>query len=145
MNQFLITWLSRGLWAQATALALGTLLAYAAVASVAVWLGGRDAVTVAALAAALCLAGVEGALFVSFPFRKTAFLWQGSLLGMFPRLGIPFGFGAVLYLRGRTLAEEGLLYYLVGFYPVTLALETALTLLANAAAHPTSKAQLPHD
>lgn len=132
MNSSLISWLSRGLWAQAAALALATLLVYAVVALVATWLDGRHAALAAAVAAALCLAGAEAGLIVSSPFRKTAYVWQGSLLGMFPRLGIPFGFGAVLYLRGRPLAEAGLLYYLVGFYSVTLVFETALMLLTNA-------------
>lgn len=148
MNSSLISWLSRGLWAQAAALALGTLLAYAVVALVATWLGGRDSALAAAVAAALCLAGAEAGLIVSSPFHKTAHVWQGGLLGMFPRLGIPFGFGAVFYLRGRPLAEAGVLYYLVGFYPLTLAFETALLLLTNAAGRPTSSdppTQLPND
>jgi len=147
MNSSLISWLSRGLWPQAAALALGALLAYAVVALLAAWLGGRDSVIASSVAAALCLMGAEGGLVACAPFRKTAFLWQGSLLGIFPRLGVPFGFGAIFYLRGRTLAEAGLLYYLVGFYPVILALETVILLLANAPdrlSSKVSKAQHPH-
>jgi len=139
MNSSILSWLNRGLWAQASALALGTLLVYLLVALLAAWLGGRDSVLAAAVAAFLCLVGAEMGLLFGYPFRKTVLLWQGSLLGMFPRVGVPFGFGAVCYLRGRTLAEAGLLYYLVGFYPVTLALEMALMLIANAPSRLPSK------
>jgi hypothetical protein len=50
------------------------------------------------------------------------------LAGMAARMGIPLAFGLAIHLQGGPLAEAGLLYYLLVFYPVALAAETALSL-----------------
>ena len=47
---------------------------------------------------------------------------------MFARMGVPLICGLVLQLRGGMLAQAGVLFYLAAFYPVTLTLETALSL-----------------
>ncbi len=62
----------------------------------------------------------------AFPGPNSA--WQGMLAGMLPRMAIPLGFAIPLHIHGGPLAEAGLLVYLVVFYPVTLAAETALCL-----------------
>ena len=97
MNSSLISWLGRVLEPRRRRLA--TLLVYAVVALVAAWLDGRHAALAAAVAAAL-FSRAEAGLIVSSPFRKTAYVWQGSCWGCFLGSGF-FGFGAVLYLRGR--------------------------------------------
>ncbi len=79
-------------------------------------------------AAAFCALGAEGGLLIGRPFRHTPQAWLGMLLGMFPRMAIPIGLGLAIQLRGGPLAEAGLLVYLVVFYPVTLAVETAMSL-----------------
>ena len=43
-------------------------------------------------------------------------------------MGIPFGVGLAIHLGGGPLANAGFLYYLLVFYPVTLAAETGLSL-----------------
>ena len=49
-----------------------------------------------------------------------------SLLGMFPRMGIPLAVCMVVYLQGGRLAEAGFVYYILVFYFVTLVVETVL-------------------
>ncbi len=44
------------------------------------------------------------------------------------RMGIPLGAGLLVHLQNGALAAAGLLYCLAAFYPVTLAVETALSL-----------------
>ena len=50
------------------------------------------------------------------------------LVGMMLRMGMPLGVALAVHLRGGLLAGGGFLYYLLLFYPVTLGVETALTL-----------------
>ena len=119
---------SRGPLVQSAVLGLAVLAAYAVVAPVAGLLSGADGLAAAAVAAGLCLLGAILALLVCRSFRGPQRAWQGVLAGMLPRMGVPLAFALVLHLRGGPLAEAGLLVYLVVFYPVTLSLETALTL-----------------
>jgi len=93
-------------------------LAAAVVAAVCCWLGAASA-----LAAAVLLADVAGGL-------------AGLLAGMVLRMGIPLTCGLVLHLRNGALAQAGVLYYLLVFYPVTLAVEIALSLPRTSAAKP---------
>jgi hypothetical protein len=52
-------------------------------------------------------------------------------LGMIFRMGMPLGAVLMVYFLAGPLASECFLYYLVGFYPVMLAVETFLTLPAG--------------
>jgi len=79
-------------------------------------------------AAAVCLLGAWVALAVAHWLRAPAHVLVGMLLGMAARMGIPLGFGVGCHLYGGALAEAGVLYYLLLFYPVTLGVETALSL-----------------
>ena len=101
---------------------------YALVAPVAGFCGGAAGIWAAAAAALLCLAGAGLALVVSHALREPNHALYGMLLGMAARMGIPMGFGLLCHLQGGALAEAGLLYYLLVFYPVTLGVETALSL-----------------
>ena len=44
------------------------------------------------------------------------------------RMGIPLAIVVILHLVGGPLVQAGLLYYFLLFYPLTLAVETTLSL-----------------
>lgn len=85
----------------------------------------------AATAAGLCLAGAAAALACASCVRDRKNAWKGVLAGMLPRMGIPLGFALFFHVQGGMLAEAGLLIWLVIFYPITLTVETVLSLPAN--------------
>ena len=95
---------------------------------VAILLRGWEGLAAAAAAAVFCLAGATIALVVSHLFRRPKQVLAGMLLGMAARMGIPLGFGLACHLHAGALAQAGLLYYLLVFYPVTLGIETVLSL-----------------
>jgi len=109
-------------------LVLAVLVALVPVGPVAVCIGGGVALAAAAVAAVFCLAGASIALLVSHLLRGPKRALAALLAGMAARMGIPLAFGLAIHLQGGPLAEAGLLYYLLVFYPVTLAAETALSL-----------------
>jgi hypothetical protein len=126
------TWLgnlqNRGVAVRAALLGAAVMVALAIVAPVGICLCGAGAMAAATVAACLCLAGAGSALIVSAPFRGPQHALTGLLLGMALRMGIPLIVGLALQIRGGPLVKAGLLYYLLVFYAVTLAVETALSL-----------------
>jgi len=119
---------SQGVIVQSAVLGLVVVIVYGAVAPVAGLCCGGAGLIAAAVAGALCFLGGASALMVCHLLRDPKFVLHRMLLGMLPRMGIPLGFALFFQLRGGVLAEAGLLYYLVVFYPFTLAVETALSL-----------------
>lgn len=119
---------ARSLPVRALVLGLAVLVLYALVAPVSIYCSGMGGLWAAAAAAAVCLAGATAALVASHLLRGPQYVWYGLLLGMFLRTGIPLGAGVAMVLSGGTLAEEGILIYLLVFYPVVLALEAGLSL-----------------
>jgi hypothetical protein len=117
-----------GLAAQSAVLAATVAVGAGLVTPVAAWLGGLGGAAAAAVAAALCLLGAEVALALAHLFRGPDRAWRGMLAGMFPRMGIPLILGLAVQLGGGVLAENGVLVYLVVFYPLTLSVELALSL-----------------
>jgi hypothetical protein len=128
----MISWLSnsphRGMAFRAMILGLVVLVAAAATGPIAFHLGGLAALMAASVAAVLCLAGAGAALVVSHrlqgPHQALVALSVATTL----RMGVPLACGLVIHLLGGPLAEAGLLYYLLVFYPITLAVGTALSL-----------------
>jgi hypothetical protein len=59
-------------------------------------------------------------------------LLAGWLGGMAVRLGVPLGCAVAVQARGGWLAEAGYLYYLAALYPLTLLVETWLSLPTEA-------------
>ena len=100
---------------------------YAAVAPVANAVSGPAGLAAAAVAAGLCLTGAGLALAASRRFREPDNAWQGVLIGMLLRMGVPLLSALPIQFCGGRLAEAGVLVYLVVFYPVTLFVETALS------------------
>lgn len=117
-----------GFLLQWAVLGLAVAVAFALVGPVAWYLAGPLGLTAAAVAAGLCLVGATVALLSVHLFRGPSVAVAGVLLGMAARMVIPLGGGFVLHTHGGPLAEAGLLYYLLVFYPITLALETWLSL-----------------
>ncbi len=104
------------------------LAVYAVVAPVAFSFSGARGLWAAAAAATFCLAGAGTALATSQFLRKPKYLLHGVLAATAARMGIPLTLGLICHIQGGPLAEAGLLYYLLAFYPVALAVETALSL-----------------
>lgn len=121
-----------------SALLLGiVLVACVIVTPVAGIVSGFAGVAAALVAAGLCLLGAGLALVACRLFRGPKRVLPAVLAGMLLRMGIPLASGLALQFEGGPLAEAGLLVYLVVFYPVTLFVETALSLpLGEGSRHP---------
>jgi hypothetical protein len=128
MANLFARWRSRGLATQAAVLVGMVLAVYAAVAPVAGALSGTVGLAAAAVAAGLCLAGAGLALVACRLYRDSKRALQGVLIGMVLRMGVPLLSALAIQVQGGGLARAGLLVYLVVFYPVTLFVETALSL-----------------
>ncbi len=122
---------SMGLAVQTAIVVAVAAAAYAAVAPVAWRLARGEGLRVAAVAAGLCLAGAVSALLAGHCFRGGKYALVDVLIGMHLRMGIPLGGGAAIYFCDGPLADAGILYYLLVFYPVTLCVEVALSLPAE--------------
>jgi hypothetical protein len=119
---------SRGLATQSAVLAVAVLAVFAAVAPVAGALSGMAGLAAAAAAAGLCFAGAGLALIVCCRFRDPKRALQRVLIGMLLRTGVPLSSALMIQVQGGSLAKAGFLVYLIAFYPVTLFVETALSL-----------------
>ncbi len=119
---------SRGTVVQAVALGVAVTAVLAIAGPIAAWLGGSNALAAAATAAMICGAGATAALLVTRRLRAPQHLLAALTVGMGLRTGIPLTVGLWLHLQRGPLAEAGLLYYLLIFYPLTLAMETLLSL-----------------
>jgi hypothetical protein len=128
MTAWLIQLRSHGLARRVTMLGTAVLTAFALAAPIVVRVGGTPALRAAAVAAALCLAGATFALVVSHLLREPGLAFIALAVTTLGRLGIPFLTGLLLHLQGGPLAEAGLLYYLLVFYPIALTVEIALSL-----------------
>jgi hypothetical protein len=103
------------------------LVAFAMGSPIVVRFGGCAALTAAALAATLCLAGATFALVISSLLRGPCHAFMALALGTVARLGIPLLPGMMVHLQGGPLAKAGLLYYLLMFYPIALVVEITLS------------------
>jgi hypothetical protein len=119
---------SRGVMVRATALGAVMLAALAATAPAAIQLGGVLGLAAAAIAAVLCLAGASAALVIVDRCRTPGGALAGLWIGMMVRTGVPFAIGLPIHLYGGPLAQAGLLWYLLLFYLIALAVGTFLSL-----------------
>jgi hypothetical protein len=118
----------RGAVTRSAVLVGAVLLVYAGVAPVAGMLSGPAGLAAAAVAAGLCLGGGLVALLTARRSADPSGAMLGVLTGMLVRIGVPLFSGLAIQVHGGRLAQAGLLVYLVVFYPVTLWVETALSL-----------------
>lgn len=107
------------------------LAVYTLVAPVAGLRSGTVGLIASGLAGGLCLAGALLALIAGHAASGQSPL-PGLLIGMAARMGIPLLGGLVIFFCGGPLAEAGILYYLLIFYPVTLVAEISLSLPQDA-------------
>jgi hypothetical protein len=118
----------RSLAARAAFLGLVVVGLYGVVSPAAGLWGGWAGLWAAAAAAGVCLAGALSALVASHVLSGPKYALAAMLAGTAARMGIPLAFALACQLHGGALAEAGLLYYLLIFYPVTLGIETVLSL-----------------
>ena len=78
------------------------------------------------LASACCCAGGLAAVCVAPWVRRPRQVVAWALVGMTMRMGVALTAALVVQLGGGPLAEAGFVYYLLVFYLVTLAVETAV-------------------
>jgi hypothetical protein len=136
-----------------------TLLACLPAALLGNWLYGRPGVWAALAAAGLCVAGSVLGLVVVTLLQSSLILGQQAfgvvLAAMLPRMFVPLAGAVVLRLNGGPLYEAGALYFVIGFYLLTLAAETLWLLppggfgdpVASSSAHlnstPLSRTEVP--
>ena len=125
---------SRSLAARGAILGVVVIGLAAAVAPVAGLWHGPAGLGAVAVAAGVCLLGALTALAIAHVLRAPRHALWGVLLGMAVRMGVPLACGLVFHLRGGALVDAGLLYYLLMFYPVTLGVETVLSLPGDGSA-----------
>ncbi|MEN6459552.1 MAG: hypothetical protein ABFC63_11565 [Thermoguttaceae bacterium] len=112
-----------------TAVLIGVALGvFALVAPFAWWLTGWAGVGAASVAVLACLGGAVPALVLGRLLRRPELTLIQVLTSSAARMGIPLAIGLAFHFRGGALAEAGLLYYLVVFYPATLVAEITLSL-----------------
>jgi hypothetical protein len=117
-----------GLAVRMIVIGAASLAVFSAAGPAAFCLGGWCAVAAAGTAGTLCLVGAVIALISSHLLRGPQLAPAALLTGMAARMGVPLCLGMALHLQGGPLADAGLLYYLLVFYPVTLTVETVLSL-----------------
>jgi hypothetical protein len=115
-----------GLVAQSALIAGALVVAYLLVAPLAVSLSGTFGLKTALLAAVACYVGAQFSLLISALIRGGATIMHRLVLGMTARAMFPMVLGAGLHLRDPELASAGLISYVLVFYMVTLAVDTAL-------------------
>lgn len=135
MRSWIVTLRNRGPTAQLAVLGLAVLAVYAVVAPVAGGTSGGPGLAASATAAALCLLGAGAALIASRAFNQRGKVLPGVLVGTALRMGIPLASALALQLSVKPLADAYLLIYLLVFYPVTLFVETFLSLPRADALH----------
>jgi hypothetical protein len=121
------------------ALTLISLAALPVFAWIGHWRAGYRGVAAALVAAATCWAGAAAALILGGVLQSTKNAVHGILLGMVFRMGVPLAVGLVLHRWEGPLAEAGVFGMILGFYFVTLAAETLLSLRMVASADKNQK------
>lgn len=128
----MITWLgnlrNRSVAIRLVVLGIVVLAAYGLTVPVAVRWGGSYALEAAALAGGLCLAGAAAALLIADQLRGPHGALAALWLGMILRMGVPLIAGAIIHVHGGPLAQAGVLWYLLIYYPITLVVGTILSL-----------------
>jgi hypothetical protein len=113
-------------------------LAWILVVPFAYELRGNDALFASAVADGVCWIGAAAAL------AFASFFPAGSLpalgVAMLVRMLLPLALGVTLHLQVPQLASDGMIYYLLAFYLIALAAETALAVAQISTANHSHKA-----
>jgi hypothetical protein len=110
-----------------------TVAAAVLVIPIAMLTSGRAGLVAVAFAMSVCLSSGVLAFWLVRHLRGPKAVIHQVLLGMMSRMGIPLAACLFVHFHGGKLAEAGLVYYILVFYFVTLAAETAL--LVNGTDH----------
>jgi hypothetical protein len=117
-----------GLAAQLAAVSATIAGAWSLTAPVAYAVSGIDGLLAAAAAAGVCWLGAALALAAGRLFHGPSAALYAMTIGMLARTFLPLALGVVLQLNVPRLAENGMIFYLLIFYAVAMAVETTLTL-----------------
>lgn len=128
MASRLAAWRGAGLAARGAALALAVLGLYAVVAGIAWCLSEAAGAAAATVAAASCWLGAAAALVAGGVAQRQNWVLFGLLSGILCRIAVPLAVALFFHFQGGPMAEAGLLYYFLVFYPLTLTVETILSL-----------------
>lgn len=82
----------------------------------------------AVIAAAVCLLSLLGASLATRAFAVRNRALTGLLVSMFLRMGIPLAFCLVMQIQKGPLLEAGIVYCVLVFYLVVLAVETCFAM-----------------
>jgi uncharacterized membrane protein YiaA len=122
----------KGIWTACATLTLVVVVAFPVFA----WYGYStnrwNGVWAAGVAAAICWVSALATLVIGAVFGCGTNAVKGVLLGMVFRMGVPFAAGIVLHQRGGELAEAGVFGMILGYYFVTLVVETVLAVRLTA-------------
>lgn len=112
-------------------LLLAALSLFAALLPVAYHTSAMNGVAALSVAAGACLVPMLLALLIADLLPGPEFAMHNLGIGMFLRMAVPMGVCVVVYATGGPLADAGMAYYLLVFYPVLLTVETGLLLGRN--------------
>ncbi len=115
-----------GLVAQSMFIAAALAGAFLLLAPLAYGVSGLFGLKVALLAALLCWMGALFSLSISALIRGGVSVMNRLALGMTARAMVPLVLGVGLHMKHADLAGAGLIFYVLVFYMVTLAADTAL-------------------
>lgn len=123
--------LQAGSWGLLSRVSMLTAIVVVAYALLIALFGVRHGVlglAAAGLAAVVCWAGASLTMIVASSLRGPQGALYGVVLGMLYRLGLSLGIAILVSRQFAELEKAGFVYYLLAFYPLTLAAETLLVL-----------------
>jgi hypothetical protein len=127
-----------GFLARLSLLSAILVLAWILVAPFAYELRGTDALEASGVAAGVCWIGAVAALALASFFPAGSLPAMG--VAMLVRMLLPLALGVTLHLQVPRLATDGMIFYLLAFYLVALAAETALAVAQISAGNHSPKA-----
>jgi hypothetical protein len=127
-----------GFFARLSLLSALLALAWVLVSPFAYELGGPDALFASGVAAGVCWIGAAAALALASFFPAGSLPAMG--VAMLVRMLLPLALGVTLHLQVPQLARDGMIFYLLVFYLVALATETALAVAQISSANHSHKA-----
>ncbi len=101
---------------------------YGLLAPLAYGVSGTQGLLAALVAAVVCWVGALFSLLISAMVRGSVTVMHRMLFGMTARAMAPLVLGTGLHMNDAALASAGLIFYVIVFYMVTLAADTALLL-----------------
>ena len=109
-------------------LALGMLLVFAVAGSIGFWLRGPSAIAAAAVAGSVCWLGAALAVWIHARLSTPNCAILALGLAMSVRMGLPMILLVCLYFCRGGLDKTRVIYYVLVFYLVALALDTWLAI-----------------